>query len=148
MRRLAVRLVIAGTALAVGATAVGCSAGPGLAYAQVPTHPASSSSPTAASGPVPAFARAKTVPAGPVLHVVGAPLGVKANAGILVDAATGQVLWAEGENAARPIASITKVMAALVVLQAGGVNRQIAVPKAVGNYVAKYGANAAGLVPG
>ena len=148
MRHLAARLVIAGMALAVGATAVGCSAGPGLAYAQVPTHPASSSSPTAASGPVPAFARAKTVPAGPVLQVVGAPLGIKAKAGILVDAATGQVLWAEGENAARPIASITKVMTALVVLQAGGVNRQIAVPKAVGNYVAKYGANAAGLVPG
>jgi serine-type D-Ala-D-Ala carboxypeptidase (penicillin-binding protein 5/6) len=67
---------------------------------------------------------------------------------MLVDAATGQVLWAKGENAELPIASITKVMTALVVIQAGGLNRRIAVPKAVTAYVAKYGADAAGLVPG
>jgi len=72
----------------------------------------------------------------------------KAKAGILVDAATGQVLWAQDENAVRPIASITKVMTALVVIQAGGLNQEIAVPKAVTGYVAKYAANAAGLIPG
>ena len=148
MRRPAARLVIAGMALAVGVTAAGCSAAHGLADAQVSTRPASSSSPTAVTGTVQASARVKTVPAGPVLQVVGAPVGVRAKAGILVDAATGQVLWAEGVNTPRPIASITKVMAALVVLQAGGLNRQISVPKAVTDYVAKYGANAAGLVPG
>jgi D-alanyl-D-alanine carboxypeptidase (penicillin-binding protein 5/6) len=48
----------------------------------------------------------------------------------------------------RPIASITKVMTALVVIQAGGLNQQVAVPKAVTGYVAKYAANAAGLIPG
>ncbi len=83
-----------------------------------------------------------------MLDVAGAPKGVKAKAGILVDATTGQVLWAQGENAVRPIASITKVMTALVVLQAGGLNRKLTVPKAVTDYVAKYGANAAGLIPG
>ena len=148
MHRLAARLVIPVTALAVGVTAAGCSAAPGLAYAQGATRPASASSSTATTAMVPASARAKIVPVGPVLDVAGAPKGVKAKAGILVDATTGQVLWAKGENAVLPIASITKVMAALVVLQAGGLNQKIAVPKAVTAYVAKYGANAAGLIPG
>jgi serine-type D-Ala-D-Ala carboxypeptidase (penicillin-binding protein 5/6) len=148
MRRLAARLVIAGTALAVGATAAACSTAPGLAYAQGATRPASLSPPSATTAMVPASAHAKITPAGPVLEVAGAPKGVKAKAGILVDAATGQVLWAKGENTVRPIASITKVMTALVILRAGGLNRKVAVPKAVTGYVAKYGANAAGLVPG
>jgi D-alanyl-D-alanine carboxypeptidase (penicillin-binding protein 5/6) len=147
MRRLAARLVITGTALALGGTAVGCSVSPGLAYAQDAARPMASSSPTATTAMVPVSARAKTT-AGPVLAVVGAPKGVKAKEGIMVDATTGQVLWAEGENTPRPIASIAKVMTALVVLQAGGLNREIKVPKAVTAYVAKYDANAAGLVPG
>ncbi len=150
MHRLAARLVIAGMAVAVGVAGAGCSAAPGLAYAQGATRPASSSSPSskAVIAMVPADARAKIVPAGPVLAVAGAPKGVKAKAGILVDATTGQVLWSEGENTVRPIASITKVMTALVILQAGGLDRKIAVPKAVTAYVAKYDANAAGLIPG
>ena len=153
MHRLAARLVIAGMALAVGVTGAGCSAAPGLAYAQGATRPASSSSSSSSSSKaviamVPADARAKIVPAGPVLAVDGAPKGVKAKAGIVVDATTGQVLWSEGENTVRPIASITKVMTALVILQAGGLDRKIAVPKAVTAYVAKYDANAAGLIPG
>jgi D-alanyl-D-alanine carboxypeptidase (penicillin-binding protein 5/6) len=146
MRRLAARLVIVGIALAVGGTAAGCSAAPGLAYAQDAARPANSS-PAAVTAMVPASARAKTS-AGPFLAVVGAPKGVKAKEGILVDATTGQVLWSEGENTPRPIASIAKVMTALVVLQAGGLNREITVPGAVTAYVAKYDANAAGLVPG
>jgi D-alanyl-D-alanine carboxypeptidase (penicillin-binding protein 5/6) len=148
MHRLATRLVIAGMAVAVSVAGAGCSAAPGLAYAQGATRPASSSSSKAVTAMVPADARAKIVPAGPVLAVAGAPKGVKAKAGILVDATTGQVLWSEGENTVRPIASITKVMTALVILQAGGLDRKIAVPKAVTAYVAKYDANAAGLIPG
>jgi serine-type D-Ala-D-Ala carboxypeptidase (penicillin-binding protein 5/6) len=132
--------------MAVGVTAAGCSAAPGLAYAQGATRPASPSPSKAAA--VSASARAKIVPAGPVLHVSGAPWGVQAKAGILVEAATGQVLWARGENTVRPIASITKVMTALVILQAGGLNREIAVPKSVTAYVAKYDGYAAGLIPG
>ena len=147
MHRLAARLVIGVTALAVAATAAGCSAAPGLAYAQGATRPASSTS-KAVTAMVPAAARAKVASAGPELNVVGAPKAVKAKSGILVDATTGQVLWSQGESTERPIASITKVMTALVILQAGDLNREIAVPKAVTGYVAKYEANAAGLVPG
>jgi D-alanyl-D-alanine carboxypeptidase (penicillin-binding protein 5/6) len=147
MHRLAARLVITGTALALGVTAAGCSADPGLAYAQGATRPAAPAS-KATTAMVPASARAKIVPAAGELEVVGAPKGVKAKAGILVDATTGQVLWSKGENEVRPIASITKVMTALVILQAGGLNRKLVVPKSVTAYIAKWQANAAGLVPG
>ena len=147
MHRLAARLVIAGTVLATGVTGAGCSAAPGLAYAKGAARVASASSSTRPAATVPASARAKVV-TGPVLDVAGAPKGVKAKAGILVDATTGQVLWARGGDAVRPIASITKVMSAVVILQAGGLNRRIAVPKSVTAYDAKYGANAAGLIPG
>jgi D-alanyl-D-alanine carboxypeptidase (penicillin-binding protein 5/6) len=88
---------------------------------------------------------------GPHIVVAGAPRRVKAKAGILADAATGQVLWAKSANAERPIASITKVMTAYLVLQAAGprgLDRKVKIPKAVLGYVWKYGANSAGLVPG
>ena len=154
MRRLAARLLIAGCAMAVCASAASCAAAPGRAVAQERTHPAaqegtypadSLSAPITAR--VPASARSQ-IASGPVIDVVGAPQGVQAKSGILVDATTGQVLWAQDENTVRPIASITKVMTALVVIQAGGLNQQVAVPAAVTGYIAQYGADAAGLIPG
>jgi D-alanyl-D-alanine carboxypeptidase (penicillin-binding protein 5/6) len=152
MRRLAARLLIAVTALAVGGTAAGCSATPGLAYAQGATRPAASGAlpaPSATSTTtVPESAQAKAPPVPGTLLVAGAPQGVKAREGTLVDEATGQVLWARGVNRVHPIASITKVMTALVILQAGGLNRTVVVPNGVKNYVAKYGAEAIGLIPG
>jgi serine-type D-Ala-D-Ala carboxypeptidase (penicillin-binding protein 5/6) len=144
--RLAARLMIAGLALAVGGAA-GCSAAPGLGYAQDAARPSASSAPTSVTAVVPASQRRKTA-AGPALTVTGAPKGVKAKEGILVDAATGQVLWSEGATTRRPIASIAKVMTALVILQGGGLNRVLTVPRAVTVYVARYGANAVGLIPG
>jgi D-alanyl-D-alanine carboxypeptidase (penicillin-binding protein 5/6) len=147
--RLVVRLLIAGLALASGGTLAGCSGVTGLADAQGATNPAPAvSTPLgrAVTATVPAASATKTA-AGPVLEV-GAPRGVKAKEGILVDATTGQVLWSENADVPRPIASITKVMTALVILQAGGLNREITVPRGVVGYVAKYGAEAAGLVPG
>jgi serine-type D-Ala-D-Ala carboxypeptidase (penicillin-binding protein 5/6) len=142
--RLPARLMIAALALTVAGPLAGCSARAGLAYAADATRSPSS----AVTAHVPAKAAAKTAPAGPVIEVAGAPRGVKAKAGILADAATGQVLWADNADAERPIASITKVMTALLVIQAGDLNREISVPRAVLGYVAKYGANSAGLVPG
>ena len=83
MRRLAARLLIAGVALALGAEAAGCSAAPGLAYAQAQgaahATAGASGAPTAM---VPASARGKTS-TGPMIDVVGAPAGVKAKAGIV-----------------------------------------------------------------
>jgi D-alanyl-D-alanine carboxypeptidase (penicillin-binding protein 5/6) len=159
-------------ALVAGGTAAGCSASPGLAYARGAAQPSlavpSTTQPSAtqssatqrpaaqsatqrsaatAIASVPASAVPKTEP-GPRIATVGAPRAVKAKAGILVDVTTGQVLWAKHENQPRPIASITKVMTALVVIEAGQLTRQITVPKSVLGYVARNDANAAGLVPG
>jgi D-alanyl-D-alanine carboxypeptidase (penicillin-binding protein 5/6) len=87
-------------------------------------------------------------PAGPVIEVTGAPQGVKAKGAVLADAATGQVLWGRGLNTERPMASITKVMTALVVLESGNLDQVIRVPQAAFNYVWKYGAASAALHPG
>jgi D-alanyl-D-alanine carboxypeptidase (penicillin-binding protein 5/6) len=148
--RLVARFMIAVVALATGGLTAGCSSAV-VPDAQGATNPAPISSPgRAITATVPAAAATKTAgaPSGPVLDVVGAPRGVEAKEGILVDATTGQVLWSKDANVPRPIASITKVMTALVILQSGGLNREITVPKAVVSYVATYGAEAAGLIPG
>ncbi len=87
-------------------------------------------------------------PAGPLVEVTGAPQGVKAKGAVLADAATGQVLWGRDLNTERPMASITKVMTALLVLDSGNLNREIRVPQAAFDYVWKYGGESAALRPG
>jgi serine-type D-Ala-D-Ala carboxypeptidase (penicillin-binding protein 5/6) len=80
--------------------------------------------------------------------VAGTPPGVRAAGAAL--AATGgmQLLWSRQLDTERPIGSITKVMTALVVIRAGGLNREVRIPKAVLEYVAKYQGESAGLRPG
>jgi D-alanyl-D-alanine carboxypeptidase (penicillin-binding protein 5/6) len=87
-------------------------------------------------------------PAGPVIDVTGAPQGVKAKGAVLADAATGQVLWGRGLDAERPMASVTKVMTALMVINSGNLNQEIRVPQAAFNYAWKYGGETASLRPG
>jgi len=87
-------------------------------------------------------------PAGPVIEVAGAPGGVKAKGAVLADAATGQVLWGRDVGTERPMASVTKVMTALLVLEGGDLGRQIRVPRAAFNYAWKYGGETAALRPG
>jgi len=87
-------------------------------------------------------------PAGPVLQVTGAPGKVKAKGAILADAATGQVLWSRDPTEPRPMASVTKVMTALLVLESGHLGEKIRVPKAAFKYAWKYGGETAGLHPG
>jgi serine-type D-Ala-D-Ala carboxypeptidase (penicillin-binding protein 5/6) len=86
--------------------------------------------------------------AGPVIEASGAPGGVKAKGAVLADADTGQVLWGRDAGTERPMASITKVMTALLVLQSGDLGREIRVPKAAVSYAWKYGGEAAALRPG
>ena len=69
-------------------------------------------------------------------------------AGELTNAATGAQLWAQDLDTRRPMGSITKVMTALVVLQAGDLNRKIEVTKAAVRYAGKNGASSAGLMRG
>jgi len=76
------------------------------------------------------------------------PVGVRAKAAAIAVASTGHVLWSRDLNTELPMASITKVMTALVVIRAGGLSRKITVPSAVVAYVDEHDASAAGLRPG
>jgi D-alanyl-D-alanine carboxypeptidase (penicillin-binding protein 5/6) len=87
--------------------------------------------------PVPSSAA--TASAAPVVVV---------SAGALADAGTGALLWSRARNARRPMASITKVMTALVVLRAGHLNQKITVTGAAVAYARQNQASNAGLVAG
>src|SRR5207248_3155397 len=76
------------------------------------------------------------------------PAGIAAAGGELADAATGTALWSRGRYGRRPIASITKIMTALVVLRAGDLARRIKVTAADVRYVRGSGASGAGLHAG
>jgi len=92
--------------------------------------------------------RAAARPAGPVIEVTGAPPKVKAKAAVLADAVTGQVLWARNPGVQRPMASLTKVMTAYMVIQAGDLGRTLTVPKGVIAYASKYGGESGGTRAG
>jgi len=76
------------------------------------------------------------------------PGGVLAKGAALEDASTGTLLWSRKLNTERPMASITKVMTALLVLQAGDLTQRIKVPAGVVGYVKQHDASNAGLHPG
>jgi serine-type D-Ala-D-Ala carboxypeptidase (penicillin-binding protein 5/6) len=131
MAALALAVIVVGVAACGGTDA-------GSAYAHLAPNPRG----TGTARPH------KPRPAGPVIEVAGAPQGVKAKGAVLADATTGQVLWGRGADTERPMASITKVMTALLVLQAGDLGREIRVTKAAQTYAFKYGGETAGLHPG
>jgi serine-type D-Ala-D-Ala carboxypeptidase (penicillin-binding protein 5/6) len=143
--RLSPRLiVIAALTVLAGGSAAGCSGNSGAAIASSGTR-----RPTAIMASVPSRYRSQAnMAAVPSIQVVGAPQGVLAKEGILADAATGQVLWKRDPDTERPMASITKVMTAYLVIQAGNLNRRIKVPAGVLAYEEKYGASSDGLNPG
>ena len=74
--------------------------------------------------------------------------GVGAWSAAVQDVVTGKLLWSRNLNTERPMASITKVMTAYLVLKAGNLNREITVPAAVTGYVRAHDASNAGLRPG
>jgi D-alanyl-D-alanine carboxypeptidase (penicillin-binding protein 5/6) len=76
------------------------------------------------------------------------PGGVGARSAAVENAATGRLLWSRGLNTKRPMASITKVMTAFLVLRAGHLDRAITIPAAVTGYVRSHNASNAGLHPG
>jgi serine-type D-Ala-D-Ala carboxypeptidase (penicillin-binding protein 5/6) len=147
--RLGARLmVIVGLSTLVGGSVAACSAsGSDLALARSATHANPSATRTWTAKPSPKASPAPTAVV-PAIRVTGAPRGVKAKEAVLVDAITGQVLWSRQMYTERPIGSITKVMTALLVINAGNLDRQIRIPKAVLNYVWQYGASSASLHPG
>ena len=81
--------------------------------------------------------------------VASGPAGIQVKGAALANAATGRILWSTGLNTQRPIGSIVKVMTALVVIQAGDLNREITVPKSVIAYLkSQNGPSTAGLIVG
>jgi D-alanyl-D-alanine carboxypeptidase (penicillin-binding protein 5/6) len=76
------------------------------------------------------------------------PSGVAAWSAAVENAATGRLLWSRGLNTERPMASITKVMTAYLVIKAGHLDRKITIPAAVTGYVRAHNASNAGLRPG
>ena len=76
------------------------------------------------------------------------PAGVIAAAGELVNVTSGRWLWGRRLNTRLPIASLTKVMTAIVVLSSGDLRRKIKVTGAAERYAAEHFATTAGLHPG
>jgi serine-type D-Ala-D-Ala carboxypeptidase (penicillin-binding protein 5/6) len=138
--RVAVRLTALAAAGGIAAAGLGACSDPG----SPPRGPSAGQSRSAATQPSPHA----TEPALQASGVTSTPPGVRAKGAALADAATMEVLWSRQLDTARPIGSIAKVMTALVVIQAGGLNREIRIPKAVLQYVAKYQGESAGLRPG
>jgi D-alanyl-D-alanine carboxypeptidase (penicillin-binding protein 5/6) len=131
---LTVAAVGIGALTACGSTASAQSPRPALAQTATPARTPATRSPRP--------------PASPAIEVTGAPGGVKAKGAVLADAETGQVLWARGAATERPMASVTKVMTALLVLDSGNLGQEIRVPQAAFNYAWKYGGETAALHPG
>jgi serine-type D-Ala-D-Ala carboxypeptidase (penicillin-binding protein 5/6) len=88
------------------------------------------------------------VPAADASVRVAQPSDVVAVAGELVNVATGSRMWSRDRNTELPIASITKVMTAMVVLSEGDLNRKIRVTEAAEEYAQENSAGSAGLHPG
>jgi D-alanyl-D-alanine carboxypeptidase (penicillin-binding protein 5/6) len=76
------------------------------------------------------------------------PVGVRAPFAELANEATGADLWSRSSVTEHPMGSITKVMTAYVVIEAGDLNRVITVPSGIIGYDKAFGASTAGLVPG
>ena len=121
-----------------------------LLLAPIAAGPAAEAGTAAPARPADSTTLARTAgrAAAGAIALARAPRGVQAMGGALVRAATGAVMWSRGMNTERPMGSITKVMTAIVVLQAGDLHRRIEVPKGVIPYDRKYDASNAGLRPG
>lgn len=95
-----------------------------------------------------AAAPAASVAHGQLPWLTAEPDGVQALGAALADGITGTALWSRQPHTPVPIASIAKVMTALVVINAGDLDRTITVPHEIIAYCTKYDGSNAGLVPG
>ncbi len=143
--RLRVRIVMLTAVAAVTGSVAACA--PTVVAQGVAPTPRPAAAP-AARTQAPATPSRPRPAASRVIEVTGAPGGVKAKGAVLADVATGQVLWSRAAGTERPMASVTKVMTALLVLESGHLGREIRVPKAAVSYAWKYGGESAALLPG
>jgi D-alanyl-D-alanine carboxypeptidase (penicillin-binding protein 5/6) len=101
-----------------------------------------------AAAPVGSLAAAQASPLVRRAVPAAGPAGVVAAAGDLVNATSGATLWSRGLNSRHPMASLTKVMTAMVVLADGNPSRKIKVTAAAVQYASANHATSAGLHPG
>ena len=127
------------TLVAVGIGAVAACAS--TAAAQSPRSALTQTATPAARAPAQVSPSPLRPSASPAIEVTSAPRGVKAKGAVLADAVTGQVLWARAARTERPMASVTKVMTALLVLESGHLGQEVAVPQAAW-YQAAWGDSA------
>ncbi|MEC4020231.1 D-alanyl-D-alanine carboxypeptidase family protein [Streptomyces sp. H27-D2] len=96
-----------------------------------------------------AAALAVMLPAGAAQAATG-PSGVAAKGAYLLDSGTNKALWGKAAGTKRQMASTTKVMTAVVVLDTRGVdlNKKVTVKQAYRDYVTREGASTADLRKG
>jgi serine-type D-Ala-D-Ala carboxypeptidase (penicillin-binding protein 5/6) len=97
------------------------------------------------TGFAPSAAAATATPAVPATP---AAAHVAAVAGELINLTSHKELWGREQKAERPIASITKVMTALVVIRAGDLRRRIRITQGDVEYADSHNASNAGLHAG
>jgi serine-type D-Ala-D-Ala carboxypeptidase (penicillin-binding protein 5/6) len=149
--RLAVPPLVGAVLAAAMAPAPASAAPTGMVPTRAqPASALSASAQRASASPASALSadaqRASALPASAL--PAAAPAGVRALGADLADAGTGQQLWGRDPHTKRPMGSVTKVMTALVVIQAGNLGRKITVPASAVSYVASHGASSAGLHAG
>lgn len=76
------------------------------------------------------------------------PEGLRAPGAALADGVTGTVLWSREAHTRVPIASIAKVMTAVVVILSNDLERPVTVPQEAAGYCAGHSGSTAGLVAG
>ncbi|MFI0445086.1 D-alanyl-D-alanine carboxypeptidase family protein [Actinomadura sp. 6N118] len=94
--------------------------------------------------PVSAEATPSTT-AEPSASAAAGPRGVAAKSAYLFDSGARKTRWSRAADTRRPIASITKMMTAMVVIRAGKLDRKLTVKKKHIDYVNKNGASRAWL---
>ncbi len=98
-------------------------------------------------GATPASAATPPKPAGTVVAQSG-PSGITAKGAYLYDSTKSKKLWGRSTTTKRPIGSITKIMTAVVVLRAGGLDHSVTVKKSYVDHVKNNDATSAGLKTG
>jgi D-alanyl-D-alanine carboxypeptidase (penicillin-binding protein 5/6) len=88
------------------------------------------------------------IPAAHASAPAAGPTGIVAAAGELVNVATASRMWSREQNTELPMASITKVMTAMVVLSQGDLNRKITVTAAAVRHAQDNSADSTGLRAG
>ncbi|TLF79103.1 D-alanyl-D-alanine carboxypeptidase family protein [Nocardia cyriacigeorgica] len=76
------------------------------------------------------------------------PDDIRARGAALAEGNTGVVVWSRQADVRVPVASLTKVMTAVVVLESGDLERPVTVPQSAIDASAAHGGSSAGLVAG